>query len=78
MVPVSGNAAVLRALQHSRKHHLLLILPRRDLASFLSDFPDSLPLSSMLLPGISIPLRIALYAPLTFVRATFYSGTHDT
>ncbi|KZT70188.1 PLC-like phosphodiesterase [Daedalea quercina L-15889] len=35
----------------SRKHHLLLILPRRDLASFLSDFPDSLPLSSMLLPG---------------------------
>ncbi|KAI0933495.1 hypothetical protein AcV5_005625 [Taiwanofungus camphoratus] len=35
----------------SRKHHKLLILRRRDLSSFLAEMPDSLPLSSLLLPG---------------------------
>ena len=51
---------MLTSPQQSRKHHLLLILPRRDLASFLSDFPDSLPLSSMLLPGtLSFPLSLS-------------------
>lgn len=51
-----SRATVLMALKHSRKHHSLLILPRRDLAAFLSDFPDSLPLSSMLLPGMQTSL----------------------
>ncbi|GBE82695.1 hypothetical protein SCP_0410800 [Sparassis crispa] len=35
----------------SKKHHRLLILPRRDMSTFLAEMPDSLPLSSLLLPG---------------------------
>jgi len=35
----------------SRKHYRLLILPRRDMASFLREMPDSVPLSSLTLPG---------------------------
>ncbi|CCM05793.1 uncharacterized protein FIBRA_08026 [Fibroporia radiculosa] len=35
----------------SRRHHRLLILPRRDLSSFLANMPDTVPLSSLTLPG---------------------------
>ncbi|TFK34842.1 PLC-like phosphodiesterase [Crucibulum laeve] len=35
----------------TRKHHKLLIFPRRDMSSFLSEMPDRLPLSSLVLPG---------------------------
>ncbi|KAJ3546549.1 hypothetical protein NM688_g5503 [Phlebia brevispora] len=35
----------------SRKHHRLLILPRREMNSFLEDIPDSVPLSCLMLPG---------------------------
>ncbi|CDO68891.1 hypothetical protein BN946_scf185000.g34 [Trametes cinnabarina] len=35
----------------TRRHHKLTILPRRNLASFLSEMPDSLPLSALVLPG---------------------------
>ncbi|KAI0693724.1 PLC-like phosphodiesterase [Cytidiella melzeri] len=34
-----------------KMHHRLLILPRRDMTNFLSDIPDSVPLSSLTLPG---------------------------
>ncbi|KAF8164017.1 PLC-like phosphodiesterase [Pholiota molesta] len=35
----------------TRKHHKILILGRRNLGSFLSELPDGLPLSSVVLPG---------------------------
>ncbi|TBU26041.1 PLC-like phosphodiesterase [Dichomitus squalens] len=35
----------------SKGHYRLSVFPRRNLASFLSEMPDSLPLSSLLLPG---------------------------
>ncbi|KAF9009474.1 PLC-like phosphodiesterase [Cyathus striatus] len=35
----------------TKTHHRLLILPRRDMSSFLSEMPDTLPLSSLMLPG---------------------------
>ncbi|TCD66693.1 hypothetical protein EIP91_001047 [Steccherinum ochraceum] len=35
----------------SRRHHRLLVLPKRNLASYLSELPDSVPLSSLALPG---------------------------
>ncbi|EGN96244.1 hypothetical protein SERLA73DRAFT_76223 [Serpula lacrymans var. lacrymans S7.3] len=35
----------------TRKHHRLLIIPRRDTSNFLSEIPDTVPLSSLLLPG---------------------------
>lgn len=35
----------------SRRHHKLVILSKRNLASFLSDLPDSIPLSALTLPG---------------------------
>ncbi|KAM5542633.1 hypothetical protein V8D89_003594 [Ganoderma adspersum] len=35
----------------SKGHYKLTVFPRRDLASFLSEMPDSLPLSSLVLPG---------------------------
>ncbi|KAK7037457.1 hypothetical protein VNI00_010949 [Paramarasmius palmivorus] len=34
-----------------KKHYQVTILPRRSLAAFLSDIPDTVPLSSLLLPG---------------------------
>lgn len=39
------------ALKISRKHYKLIVLPRRDLFSFLADVPDTVPISSLLLPG---------------------------
>lgn len=41
-------------IQVSRKHHQLLIIPRREMSSFLADMPDSLSLSSLLLPGTNV------------------------
>ena len=38
--------------QVARRYHQIVILHRRNLASFLSDMPDHLPLSSLLLPGV--------------------------
>ncbi|EPQ58546.1 PLC-like phosphodiesterase [Gloeophyllum trabeum ATCC 11539] len=35
----------------SRRQKQVVILPKRDLSSFLSELPDTLPLSSVLLPG---------------------------
>ncbi|GJE87940.1 PLC-like phosphodiesterase [Phanerochaete sordida] len=35
----------------TKRHHQLLILPRRDLSSFLSEIPDSVSLSCVTLPG---------------------------
>ncbi|KAI1784240.1 hypothetical protein LXA43DRAFT_229867 [Ganoderma leucocontextum] len=35
----------------SKGHYKLSVFPQRNLASFLSGMPDSLPLSSLLLPG---------------------------
>ncbi|KAL0564936.1 hypothetical protein V5O48_017101, partial [Marasmius crinis-equi] len=35
----------------AKKHYQLTIFPRRNLAAFLSEIPDSVPLSSVLLPG---------------------------
>jgi len=35
----------------SRRHHKLIILPKRNLASFLSDLPNTTPLSALCLPG---------------------------
>ncbi|PPR00050.1 hypothetical protein CVT24_009006 [Panaeolus cyanescens] len=35
----------------TRKHHQIIIVNRRNLGSFLSDLPDALPLSSVVLPG---------------------------
>lgn len=43
------------AVQITRKHHRLTVLPRRDMASFLSDMPDSVPLSALVLPGACRP-----------------------
>jgi 1-phosphatidylinositol phosphodiesterase len=37
----------------SRKHYKLIVLPRRDLSSFLANVPDTVPISSLLLPGKS-------------------------
>ena len=37
--------------QISRKHYKVVILPLRDLSSFLSVVPDTVSLSSLLLPG---------------------------
>ncbi|TFK72218.1 PLC-like phosphodiesterase [Pluteus cervinus] len=34
-----------------KKHYNVIILKRRDASAFLSDFPDTLPLSSLCLPG---------------------------
>ncbi|KAF8881953.1 PLC-like phosphodiesterase [Gymnopilus junonius] len=51
-VPVPGDCpwrAFIRRV--TRRHHKLLILARRNLATFLSDMPDRLPLSSLTLPG---------------------------
>ncbi|KAH7910614.1 PLC-like phosphodiesterase [Hygrophoropsis aurantiaca] len=36
----------------SSKYHRILIFPRRDMSCFLSDIPDTVPLSSLMLPGI--------------------------
>ena len=38
--------------QVTRRHHQIVILHRRNLASFLADMPDEVPLSSLLLPGV--------------------------
>ena len=38
--------------QVTRRHHQIVILLRRNLASFLADMPDHVPLSSLLLPGV--------------------------
>ncbi|KAJ8093019.1 hypothetical protein PM082_020498 [Marasmius tenuissimus] len=35
----------------AKKHYQVAIFPRRNLAAFLSEIPDSVPLSSVLLPG---------------------------
>lgn len=43
------------SVQINRKHYKLTVLPRRDTASFLSDMPDSVPLSALVLPGASQP-----------------------
>ncbi|OSX64855.1 hypothetical protein POSPLADRAFT_1053664 [Postia placenta MAD-698-R-SB12] len=47
----SGCPWTMYRARVSRKHHRLLILPRRELSSFLAKLPDSLPLSSLMLPG---------------------------
>jgi len=39
--------------QVSRKHYKLIVLPHRDLSSFLTNVPDTVPISSLLLPGES-------------------------
>lgn len=39
----------------SRKHHVLVVLPQRDTSCFLADIPNSVPLSSLMLPGRSWP-----------------------
>lgn len=39
------------SLKISRSQHSLLVLPKRSLASFLNDIPDSVPLSALTLPG---------------------------
>ncbi|KAH7927054.1 PLC-like phosphodiesterase [Leucogyrophana mollusca] len=36
----------------SRNRHCIMIFPRRDASCFLSDIPDVVPLSSLMLPGI--------------------------
>ena len=38
--------------QVSRRHRQMVILHRRNLASFLADMPDQVPLSSLMLPGV--------------------------
>ncbi|KIJ69662.1 hypothetical protein HYDPIDRAFT_80179 [Hydnomerulius pinastri MD-312] len=35
----------------SRKHHCLVVFPHRDTSCFLASIPDSVPLSSLMLPG---------------------------
>ncbi|KAF8061642.1 hypothetical protein FPV67DRAFT_289811 [Lyophyllum atratum] len=35
----------------TKRHHRLFVFPQRNLASFLSEMPDTLPLSSLCLPG---------------------------
>jgi 1-phosphatidylinositol phosphodiesterase len=39
------------ALKVSRKHYKLIVLPYRNLSSFLADVPDTVPIFSLLLPG---------------------------
>ena len=38
--------------QVTRRYRQIVILERRNLASFLADMPDQVPLSSLLLPGV--------------------------
>ena len=38
--------------QITRRHRQIVILRHRNLASFLADMPDQVPLSSLLLPGV--------------------------
>ncbi len=45
-----GNSSLVLQ-QVGGGHHNILILPRRDLNSFLAELPDSLPLSALVLPG---------------------------
>ncbi|KAG1736766.1 PLC-like phosphodiesterase [Suillus lakei] len=45
----------------SRKHHCLFIFPRRDTSRFLSLIPDTVPLSSLMLPGKNTADRMAFY-----------------
>lgn len=40
-----------RSVQITRKHHQLLVIPRRKLHAFLSEIPDTVPLSCLTLPG---------------------------
>ena len=49
-----AGARVLQSLpaqKVSRKHHRLLVLPRRDTSCFLKYIPDTVPLSCVALPG---------------------------
>ncbi|KAI0818883.1 PLC-like phosphodiesterase [Irpex lacteus] len=46
-----GSPWIIYRSKITRDHHRLLILPRRDTSRFLSDIPDSVPLSSVTLPG---------------------------
>ncbi|KAI0084005.1 PLC-like phosphodiesterase [Irpex rosettiformis] len=46
-----GSPWIIYRLKITREHHYLLILPRRDMTQYLSDIPDSVPLSSVTLPG---------------------------
>lgn len=51
------------SVQITRKHHRLTVLPRRDMASFLSDMPESVPLSALVLPGACRPSFRAAVQP---------------
>jgi 1-phosphatidylinositol phosphodiesterase len=50
--------------QVTRRHRQIVILHRRNLASFLADMPDQVPLSSLLLPGMQLDLRFFHYGPI--------------
>jgi len=53
----TANESTASCLQVTRRHYKLIILRRRNLASFLSELPDSLPLSSLSLPGLLVSFR---------------------
>lgn len=46
----------LACLQITRKQHVLVVFPYRDTSCFLASIPDSVPLSSLMLPGQSCTL----------------------
>lgn len=41
-------------VQTAKNHYTLTIITRRNTASFLSEMPDNLPLSSLCLPGMFV------------------------
>ncbi|KIP02632.1 hypothetical protein PHLGIDRAFT_32127 [Phlebiopsis gigantea 11061_1 CR5-6] len=51
-VPVPGQCPwIMYRIKVSRKHHRVLVLPRRDTSCFLKHIPDRVPLSCVTLPG---------------------------
>ena len=61
--------------QISQKQQMALILPKRNMASFLSEISDAVPLSSLCLPGKHDPLNLLRRIPFTSILSL---GTHDT
>ena len=65
--------------QVSKGHYKLSVFPRRDLSSFLSQIPDTLPLSSLLLPGThDTCVEPPILLPCNLVHILHFSGWRST
>lgn len=60
------------AYQSTRQHSYLIAITRRDPSRFLKSIPDSVPLSSLMLPGGSTSSKSFIYL------SSVHTGTHDT